>query len=114
MPGIGILKPDTFNGYGRIKGAEELWSDGIMQRHFLFSALHAGALQCRDTRPLGFDWYFRSEILRNSNQESLVMYDSIRESGITPLGPEEVYGMMSSAILGYIERHPEADFRELE
>lgn len=102
IPGSYLFSSEYTLGYENIPGIENLKEQDLPERHFLFSALRAGVMQL----------YGKSGRLDKADRESLSIYEKLRKNEYTPLGPEEVYGIMTSAILSHLERHPEQDFRE--
>lgn len=96
IPGSYLFSPEYTLGYENISGIENLKEQDLPERHFLFSALRAGVMQL----------YGKSGQFDKADRESLSIYEKLRKNEYTPLGPEEVYGIMTSAILSHLERHP--------
>lgn len=105
LPSTDVFSSDSLLGYERIHGVDTLKEEGLLERHFLFSALRAGVLQLSGEPG-------RDGCLEDEDRKSLALYEKLRENEHRPLGPEEFYGIMTSAIINHMQRHPEEDFRE--
>ena len=78
--------------------------DKLLERAFMFRTLRCAARALRENDEASAFLQKRSAL---EGQKSIEMYEAFVAEGLAPLGVEEVYGLMGTAIRKYIERHPE-------
>lgn len=101
---------DVLPQYKYVAGRATL-EDGMVERHFMLSSLRSGLMHLRLNEPEVPEDELTAKY-EAEDRQSLEMYEKLRQEGYRALGPEEVYGIMSSAILRHLELNPEEDFRK--
>ena len=109
--GAYALDPSNSSSWVNDERLAEFRDTCLFERNFMTGVLRGLVYQFRnrewlDSIGLGGDRFTSLRI-----QESLDMYQKLAEDDVSPLGPEELYGLMATAITTHMDKHPELDVR---
>lgn len=107
IPGAYNLDESNRMSWVNSKRLAPLLETNLLERAFMLNVLLGAMHQLR--RPE--TQRYMSGMLRESVDSGMGMYQKLAANGVSPLGLEEVYGMMYSAMTEYMDRNPDSDIR---